>query len=126
MFDITIGGFIREGCPYSMKAQKLITDKFAKNNSLVIVSMDEKDDIKHKHGFSTYPHLWLHIGSSKHFFGGCDELEKLMSYESELREMKVYQLFKRIRQISTIENIPYNVLLMFYIARFMNISDDSE
>jgi glutaredoxin len=129
--EITIEGFVRVGCPYSEEAKRLIESYFKNNNKLTIVEIENKDQVKHDNGFSTYPHLWIHVDGEKHFIGGCSVLQQLLSYADTIRElMTSYQategeplnnmVIKKIQKVTKKVVLPYKTVLLFYIALFFN------
>jgi glutaredoxin len=83
-----------ENCPYSIKAVKLMEKYQIPTDNVKWISSGNKEKIKRKYGFSTFPHI-LYKGKS---VGGCHEFEKLLSVA---KTMNKYGLtFPMVRAVS--------------------------
>lgn len=62
--------YIKPNCTYSMKALKLIVKKRLSHKIITIQSEEQRNVIKRKHNFYTFPQIFYHST----FIGGYDNL----------------------------------------------------
>lgn len=63
------------GCPYSMKAEKLL-EKY--QPKVIKVSNNEKEQIKRQNNMPTFPQIFLEDGNDKIKIGGFDDTVNLL------------------------------------------------
>jgi len=80
------------GCPYSIKAVKLLKAYNIKHTVITIKNNDKKDDIKRELNVDTFPQVYIQkeIGKNKYTknisIGGCSDLENYIDILHFIKE----------------------------------------
>jgi glutaredoxin len=70
-----------EGCPYSMEAEKILNElKKTENIKYKITRIQQinKESIKTKGHFSSFPQIYLQTNNQYYTIGGCDQFKEFI------------------------------------------------
>ena len=81
-----------EGCPYSMKAEELLSK--SKNVKVIKVKYSQREKIKEKNKMNTFPQIFLVKNKNKLKIGGCDSIESILNIINSNNLKEVYMKLK--------------------------------